>query len=254
MPTNIMDKMVGPLSYKIINECRKRHGMGKLFSRTDGLQYEERRAAQRQRFLEANLEIGADHRAAILKAAITPGMTRGEATAAWGLLDEDTLNVYGHVTEEGQVAFAYFTGFSVGRPYALYMRDEMVAGVIETEELIAPHERETDMKLTDRYLDLFCYYEGQNNGLYGTDMDLHNNPPDILAMQMHRTELIPRFSEDEHEMKKLEWRLIGHGVYSDYLEALRLMGTDLEHATLKQRCEAAVSVKRPDISWIFTMP
>ena len=250
----MIGKTVGPFSYKIIAECRKRHGLGKLFFRADGLQHEERRAALRERFLEANPHIVVDHRAAILKAAVTPGMTRGEATAAWGLLDEDTQNAYGHVTEESQTAYAYFTGFSVGAPYALYMRDEIVAGVLETEELIAPHERETDMKLADRYLDLFCYYEGRDNGLYGTDMDLHKNPPDILAMQMHRTELIPRFYEDEQEMKKLEWRLVGHGVYNDYLEALRLMGTDIDHATLEQRCEAAIAVKRPDISWLFTMP
>ena len=146
--------MVGPLSYKIIAECRKRHGMGKLFFRTDGLQHEERRAALRERFLEANPDIVTDHRAAILKAAVTPGMTRGEATAAWGLLDEDTQNAYGHVTEESQTAYAYFTGFSVGAPYALYMRDEIVAGVLETEELIAPHERETDMKLAEIALEI----------------------------------------------------------------------------------------------------
>jgi hypothetical protein len=246
--------MVDLTSYEIIAECCKRHGLGELFFRTDGLEQESRRAALRQRFLEANPDIGVDYSAAILKAAVTPGMTRGEATAAWGLLDEDTQNAYGHVTEEGQVAYAYFTGFSVGTSYALYMKDDVVAGVRETDEMIAPHERETDMKLADRYLGLFCFYEGPDDGLYGTDMDQHKNPPDILAMHMHRTELIPRFSTDEHEMKKLEWRLVGHGVHSDYVEALRLMGTDLEHATLAQRCEAAVAVKRPDISWLFTMP
>ena len=246
--------MVDLTSYKIIAECRKRHGLGKLFFRTDGLEQEERRAALRQRFLEANPNIGADHRAAILKAAVTPGMTRGEATAAWGLLDEDTRNVYGHVTEEGRSAYAYFTGFSVGTQYALYMRDDVVAGVRETAELIAPHEREMDMKLAERYLDSFCFYEGQDDQLYGTDMDEHRNPPDILAMGMHKTELIPRFSADADAMEKLEWRLVGHGVYSDYKELLRRMGTDIDHATLAERCEAAVALKRPDVSWLFNMP
>src|SRR5437764_6004626 len=169
----MIGKMVGPLSYKIINECRKRHGLGKLFFRTDGLQHEERRAALRERFLEANPHIVADHRAAILKAAVTPGMTRGEATAAWGLLDEDTQNAYGHVTEEGQIAYAYFTGFSVGAPYALYMRDEVVAGIIETEELIAPHEGERDMDAAGRYLELVRHEEGATHGLYDHNRTRH---------------------------------------------------------------------------------
>ena len=110
------------------------------------------------------------------------------------------------------------------------------------------------MKLADRYLGLFCFYELGNGVLLGTDMDEYRNPPDILAMGMQRTEPIPRFSEDEAEIRRLEMRLVGHGVYSDYLEALRRMGTDVDHATLAQRCEAAASVKRPYASWLFTMP
>ena len=246
--------MIDVSSYDIIIECRKRHGAGELFPRTDGLEQEERRAAQRRRFLEANPDMSTEHRDAILKAAVTPGMTRGEATAAWGLLDEDTANVYGHVVEAGALVYAYFTGFNVGATYALYMSDEVVAGVRETRDLIEPHPREADMKLVERYLGLFCFYEVSNDKVLGSDMDEYRNPPDILAMALHRTEPIPRFSEDEEALKILEMRMVGHGVYSDYLEALRRMGTDDEHATLRQRCEAAVSVKRPYASWLFTMP
>ena len=246
--------MIDVSSYDIIAECRKRHGAGELFPRTDGLEQEERRAAQRRRFLEANPDISAEHRDAILKAAVTPGMTRGEATAAWGLLDEDTANVYGHVVESRPVVYAYFTGFNVGATYALYMSDEVLAGVRETRDLIEPHPREADMKLVERYLGLFSFYEVSNDKVLGSDMDEYRNPPDILAMALHRTEPIPRFSEDEEALKILEMRMVGHGVYSDYLEALRRMGTDDEHATLAQRCEAAASVKRPYASWLFTMP
>jgi hypothetical protein len=246
--------MISLSAYDIIIECRKRHGAGELFPRTDGLQQEQRRAALRRRFLEANPDITASHLDAILRAAVTPGMTRGEATAAWGLLDEDTANVYGHVVDSRTSVYAYFTGFNVGATYALYMSDDLVAGVRETRDLIAPHPREMDMKLADRYLGLFCFYEVSNDVVLGTDMDEYRNPPDILAMGMHRTEPIPRFSEDEEAMKNLEYRLVGHGVYSDYLEALRRMGTDVDHATLAQRCEAAASVKRPYASWLFTMP
>jgi hypothetical protein len=35
-------------SYEIVAGCRRRHGAGQLFFRTDGLQQEERRAALRQ--------------------------------------------------------------------------------------------------------------------------------------------------------------------------------------------------------------
>lgn len=249
-----MLELIALSPYDIIDECRRRYGAGELFPRTDGLQEEESRAAQRRRFLEANPDITSEHRAAILKAAVTPGMSRGEVTAAWGLLDEDTAEVYGHVVERRSGGYAYFTGFNVGKTYALYLSDEVVVGIRETRDLIEPHPREADMKLADRYLGLFCFYELSNGVLLGTDMDEYRNPPDILAMNMHRTEPIPRFSEDEEAMKSLEMRLVGHGVYSDYLEALRRMGTDVERATLAQRGEAAASVKRPYMSWLFTMP
>ena len=247
-------KPVDLSSYKIIAECRARHGAGRLFFRTDGLEHEARRAALRLRFLEANPDITAEYRAAILEAAVTPGMTRGEATAAWGLLDEDTRDAYGHMVETGHTVYAYFTGFGVGARYAVYMADDVLAGVRETDELIEPHERELDMKLADRYLDLFCYYDVGDGEIFGTDMDEYRNPRDIIAMGMHRRERIPRFSTDEEAMKSLEFRMVGHGAYGDYLEELRRMGTDAERATLAQRCEAAVSARRPYISWLFTMP
>lgn len=249
-----MLELIALSPYDIIEECRRQYGAGELFPRTDGLEWEESRAAQRRRFLEANPDITTEHRAAILKAAVTPGMSRGEATAAWGLLDEETAGVYGNVVERRSGVYAYFTGFNVGKTYALYMSDEMVVGVRETRDLIEPHPREMDMKLTERYLGLFCFYELSNGVVLGTDMDEYRNPPDILAMGMHRTEPIPRFSEDEAAMKSLETRLVGHGVYSAYLEALGRMGTDIERATLAERCEAAASLKRPYASWLFTMP
>jgi hypothetical protein len=241
-------------SYEIVAEFRKRHGAGQFFFRTDGLQQEERRAALRRRFLEAYPGITAGHRAAILRAAVTPGMTRGEMTAAWGLLEEDTRNVYGHVVDAGHTAYAYFTGFGVGAGYGLYMLDDVVAGVRETDELVEPHARETDMKLADRYLDLFCYYEMEDGELLGADMDEYRNPPDILLMAGQRRELIPHLSADEAALKKLEFRMVGHGVYGDYLAELRRMGTDDVRATPAERCAAAIAVKRPYIGWLFSMP
>lgn len=254
-PAGRIENVFDLTSYRIISECRKHFGDGRLFLRTDGQQHEERRNALRQRFLEANPEIGSHHRELILKAAVTPGMTRGEATAAWGLLDEDTRNVFGHVTEEGSITYAYFTGFDVGGVYTLYMIDDMVAGVRETKELIAPHERELDMRLAERYLDVFCFYEGGDGEVRGSDMDQYKNPPDILAMGMHRMDVIPRFLIDERWLSFLELRVRGEGVYGEYEAALRRMGTDVDHATPAQRCEAGVAARPlPDISWLFSMP
>lgn len=248
--------MADVTSYEIITECQKYHGAGKLFFRSDGLQNEERRDAQRHRFLEANPGIGTERRKQILSAGVTPGMTRGEATAAWGLLDEDTRNVFGHVTEAPRTTYAYFTGFDVGTIYTLYMINEVVAGVRETEELIQPHKQELLMRLAERFLGLLFFYEGQDGRIWGSDMSEYKNPPDILAMGMHRMEVIPNFLEEDRATRDLlEWRLVGKGVYSDYKEALRQMGTDENNATPEQRCEAALAVKPlPDVSWLFTMP
>ncbi|MDT7807661.1 MAG: hypothetical protein QOJ70_1474 [Acidobacteriota bacterium] len=242
-------------SYKIVAGCRQRHGDGRLFFRTDGREHEERRAAQRQRFLEANPDIGEQHREMIRKAAVTPGMTRGEATAAWGLLDEDTRNVFGHVTDEEGIAYAYFTGFDVGGLHALYMMNDVVAGVLETEEFIAPHERELDMKLAERYLGLFCFYDWGDGTVRGSDMDQYKNPPDILAMGFYRLESIPHFLTDARALEMLELRVRGEGCGEQYEAALRRLGTDVDHATPAERCEAAVAAQpRPYMIWLFTMP
>ncbi|MBC8030482.1 MAG: hypothetical protein H7Z16_10255 [Pyrinomonadaceae bacterium] len=247
--------MSKPTSHQIIAECRKRHGAGKHFPRTDGLQREERRDALRQRFLDANPDIGDSTRQLILQATATPGMSRAEATAAWGLLDEDTVNVFGNVTEDRTITYAYFTGFDVGGLYTLYMMDDMVAGIRETQEMIAPHERELDMKLAERYLDLFCFYDWGDGEVRGSDMDQYKNPPDILAMGMHRMEVIPHYLTDKGALRMVEGSMRREGIYEKYEEALRRMGTNVDQATPAQRCEAVVAANPlPDISWLFSMP
>ena len=74
-------------SGQVISDCLKEHGKGELFFRTDGLQFEERRARVRREYLEAHPET--THYEAIMKAGVTPGMTRAEVIAAWGLIEED---------------------------------------------------------------------------------------------------------------------------------------------------------------------
>ena len=78
------------ISSEIISECVKEHGSGELFFRRDGLEFESRRVEARQAYLAAQTELDEGHRLAISQAAITPGMTKPQVTAAWGLLEEDT--------------------------------------------------------------------------------------------------------------------------------------------------------------------
>ena len=149
-------------SYRIISECLKEHGKGKFFARSDGLEFEARRAELRRDYLENHPQTSEEHRDAIMKAAVMPGMTKAEATAAWGLLEEDTRTAFGHVTIDRQGTFGYFTGFKIGDSCALYFRDEFVLGVRWTDELVSPHEHELTMRLTEEYRGLYYFYE---NGL-----------------------------------------------------------------------------------------
>jgi hypothetical protein len=73
--------------------CRYRHRQGvfaspwqgRIFFRTDGLQFEERRAEMRRTYLETHPEISEEQRRTVLAASATPGMTREELSTAWGL-------------------------------------------------------------------------------------------------------------------------------------------------------------------------
>ena len=103
-----------PTSSEIISECLKRYGEGQLFFRRDGLEFEAQRVRQRQDYLESHPEIDEQHRHAIAQAAVTPGMTREEVVAAWGLLSADTRMSFGHVKDDRRAAYAVFTGFAVG--------------------------------------------------------------------------------------------------------------------------------------------
>lgn len=98
------------LSSEIIPACLKEHGKGELFFRGDGLEFEARRAKVRQAYLASHPEISEKHRLAISKTAITPGMTKLEVTAAWGLLEEDTRMALGNVTDDEHAVYGYFTG------------------------------------------------------------------------------------------------------------------------------------------------
>lgn len=177
-------------SNEIISECLKEHGKGELFLRADGLEFEERRTKARSKYLESHPEVEPDYREAILKAAITPGMTREQVIAAWGLFEEDTRTVFGHVAEDEHSAYAYFTGFSVHGRHALYLKDDVLLGVRQTDELIPPHERELDMRRAEGN-GLFYFYDGKDGQLRGSNVDQYKMDWDTQHLRLYVIEIVP---------------------------------------------------------------
>jgi hypothetical protein len=212
-------------SYQLISECLKEYGKGELFFRADGLQSQERRAELRRAHLEAHPNTKAEHRDAIAKAAITPGMTKSEVNAAWGLLEEDTRMVFGHVTDDTLAVYACFTGFAMGESYALYFKDDVVIGVRQTEELVPSHEHELAMRLAEEYRGL-CYFrdEGRKEGLMGNAIDLDHADWQREFDEYSQMEPIPLCSRqmiEEHVKTK--------GLFPEYLTALQRLEIDGEN-------------------------
>ena len=209
-------------SSEIIAECLKEYGQGALFPRTDGLQFEARRAAARQQYLESHPQLGPKHRQLILQATVTPGMTREDVIAAWGLLEEDTRIVFGHVTDNRLNAYAYFKGFPIGALYALYLRDDVVIGIRQTDELVQPHEDELAMRLAEENDGLHYFYEGGDGRLRGSDVDQFHIDWDTLHHHLYRVEVvvpasdgrIKRLIEAEGLIKEYEIKLLRQGYES----------------------------------------
>ena len=119
----------------IIEECLKRHGEGEVFHRTDGLAFYGWRAIKRAAYLREHPETRPERRELIKSAGVTPGMTRDEAVAAWGLIEDDTRDLDASESAEGGRVYARLRGLHVGRPYTLYLIDDTVVGVrAETED------------------------------------------------------------------------------------------------------------------------
>jgi len=188
-------------SGQVISDCLKEHGKGELFLRTDGLQFEERRARVRREYLEAHPETV--HYEAIMKAGVTPGMTRAEVIAAWGLIEEDTRMAFGHFTEEPGSAFAYFTGIEVGGHYALYFRNDYLKGVRETDELVPPHDRELDMRFAEQG-NLFYFYDGNDGQLRGSNVDQFNMDWDTAHLRLYSVDIVPRSSASKIELERAQ--------------------------------------------------
>ena len=121
----------GEIVSLIIDECRKRHGRGRVFYRGDGLAFEERRAAKRAAYLQAHPETSPAYRELIERGGLTPGMSHAESIAAWGLIEADMCDATGRSTADEHHSYACYHGFDVGRPYVLYLVDNTVVGVEE---------------------------------------------------------------------------------------------------------------------------
>lgn len=223
------------ISSEIVFECLKEHGKGKLFFRTDGLQFESRRAEVRSQYLEAHPEIKTEHREAILKGAITPGMTRDEVIAGWGLVEEDTRTAFGHVVDDQRSGFGYFTGFAVGEGYALYLKDEIVVGVRPTEELVPPHELELTMRLAEEDFGLFYFYEGGDGQIRGSDREQRYLDWDSQHLHLYRVELVPPTS-----LRRVEDRIRANGLIREYEIALIRLGYNSRTAPDELRTQVAL--------------
>src|SRR6185295_13625672 len=110
--------------------------------------------------------------------------TRQDVTAAWGLLEEDTRTVFGHVTDNRLNAYAYFKGFAVGEPYTLYLRDDTVIGIQRSDELVAPHEDELAMRLAEERDGLHFFYDGADGRLRGSDTDQFRMDWDTMHLHL----------------------------------------------------------------------
>ena len=221
-------------SDEIICECLKQYGKGELFRRNDGLQFEERRAQIRREYLESHPET--THRQAIMKAAVTPGMTRAELIAAWGLIEEDTRMAFGHVTEERRRAFACFTGIEVGTRYALFFQDDILWGVCETDELVPPHRLELDMRFAERG-NLFYFYDGKDGQLRGSNVDQFNMDWDTAHLHLYSIDTVPPSSA-----AKIESQLRANGVWEEYERILDESGFQPNTVAAQVRIRVALSL------------
>jgi hypothetical protein len=224
-------------SSEIITECLKEHGKGELFPRTDGLEFEARRAEARHQYLETHPQLSSENRQLILQAAATPGMTREDVIAAWGLLEEDTRTVFGDVTEDRLNAFACFKGFAIGALHALYLKDDVVVGLRQTDELVQPHEDELAMRLAEENAGLHYFYEGGDDRLRGSDVDQFHIDWDTLHHHLYRVEVVMPI--DDSRIKRL---IEAKGLIKEYEIRLLRLGYESWTAPTELRSQVALGL------------
>lgn len=236
MPVGTEDPRFAVNSNEIISECLKEYGKGKLFFRADGLEFEKRRTQVRNKYLESHPEVEPEYRGVILQAAITPGMTREQVIAAWGLFEEDSRTVFGHVVEDEHSAYAYFTGFEVRGRHALYLKDDVVLGVRQTDELIQPHEKELDMRRAEEN-GLFYFYDGNDGQLRGSNVDQYKMDWDTQHLRLYVIEIVPPTS-----VLRIKDYVRSKGLSREYEMALLKLGYDSRTAPIEVRTRVALSI------------
>lgn len=224
-------------SHSITADCLRHFGKGELFYRTDGLQFEQRRADLRRDYLEAHPGTTPEFREAILNAAATPGMTEDEVSAAWGLLEEDTRMVFGNVTEDRLAAYAYFTGFAVGTNYTLYLKDDVVVGIREADELVPPHKYELDMRLAEESQGLYFFWDSDDGHIRGSDVDQVRIDWDTLHHHLYRIEPVAGVSA-----ARIERLMKSKGLLRQYEIAFVRLGYDSRSAPDDIRSHIALSI------------
>ena len=247
----------------IISECRQYYGHGQVFYRTDGLAFEERRAAKRDAYLREHPETRPEYRDLIEKAGVTPGMLRDELIAAWGLIQEDLSNLVGRKTADEHDYYARWRGFNVGRPYEVFLIHNTVVGVREDpqgafykEKPFEPPEpppmrrpeteppeelRKTDAALADAYFGYWAHYFTNDGRLFGTPHDyetLHLYPGD----DGHLWYEIEYFTSLPDVFEQVERRIEEWGGAERYHAALRAKGRERDTATLEERARAALDI------------
>lgn len=228
----------------VVSECLKFHGWGESFARADGLEHEESRRALRDALI-AGRKVRPERRESVLRAEVTPGMSKSEVTAAWGLTHADARDVYGHVAAVGSTTYAYFTGFEVGRRHALCLVGETVVGVKLCGEILIRRDRELEMELARRYHAYVQFFETAAGELGGRTTDF--NDPEEFDVELwlrgaYTERTFPPYSTDATAFEPIEWELREKGRFDEYALALARLGACLSTATPAERCRAAIEV------------
>ena len=226
----------------VVSECLRFHGWGERFARTDGAERDPGRKRARGEYLAARRDVSPEHREAILRAEVTPGMRKSEVTAAWLLTPEETRDLYGHVAEVAGVSYAYFTGFDVGRRHALCLIGDLVVGVKLCDEVLIRRDRELDKEVARHYLGYAYFFETDEGEVGGCEVDPHECDLDTWYYNGYRRGIVLPYSTDPAAAERLEWEVREKGRFGEYLSALERLGTDIAAATPAERCRAAVKV------------
>ena len=226
----------------VISECLRFHGWGERFARTDGLELDWGRRLKRGEYLVTRRDVRPEHVKAIRRAEVTPGMKKSDVTAAWLLTHEEVRDVYGHVARVGGTTYAYFTGFDVGRRYALCLIGDLVVGVKPCDEVLIRRDRGLEMEVARHYLGYVQFFETSTGEPGGRTVDLNDCDYDTWIHGLYSEGVVPPYSTDPEAAADIEREVRLQGRFDEYARALEGFGADIRSATPAERCRAAVAV------------